>query len=193
MIDLTQEIVRELLDYNPDTGALTWKERDQKWFNEERHCKAWNNRLANNPALSRVDRNGYLNGEMFGRFYLSHRIIWLWMTGQWPNIIDHINGVTNDNKWHNLRNVDAHENCKNRRRSKTNTSGVTGVYLAFNGCSWVADIRDYLKVRRRWYFKTKEEAILRRKAAEILFGYHPNHGTPSPVRPPRTAANCPRP
>jgi len=27
--------VRELLDYGPETGLLTWKWRDQTWFNSE--------------------------------------------------------------------------------------------------------------------------------------------------------------
>ena len=31
-MELTAEIARELLTYNPDTGKLFWKERSPKYF-----------------------------------------------------------------------------------------------------------------------------------------------------------------
>ena len=36
---ITAEIVRELLDYDPDTGLFTWKWRERKWF--ARECDFW--------------------------------------------------------------------------------------------------------------------------------------------------------
>lgn len=32
---LTQEIVRELLDYDPETGIMRWKARAIEWFSVE--------------------------------------------------------------------------------------------------------------------------------------------------------------
>ena len=36
------EFVREILDYNPSTGVLTWKVRDHKWS----HATHFNSRFA---------------------------------------------------------------------------------------------------------------------------------------------------
>lgn len=60
---LTQQIVRELLEYNPRTGKLTWKKRSRKWFrstswrdgshfqSSELRCAQWNKRWAGKRAL----------------------------------------------------------------------------------------------------------------------------------------------
>jgi len=51
-----------------------------------------------------------------GRFKtkLAHRVAFLLMTGAWPNgLVDPINGVRNDNRWCNLRDVSAKENVAN--------------------------------------------------------------------------------
>jgi len=39
--DLAVDIIRELLNYNSETGVFTWKNRDRKWFKTDRSWKIW--------------------------------------------------------------------------------------------------------------------------------------------------------
>jgi hypothetical protein len=54
LIELNQEVVRELLDYFPETGELIWKRRARKWFVSDGSWKSWNAKNAGKPALSSV-------------------------------------------------------------------------------------------------------------------------------------------
>jgi hypothetical protein len=96
--DITQDVVRELLDYNPDTGRLTWKVRDRKWFPRDSDWKRWNTCFAGKSLGAKStgsSRTFYLSGRirMFRRTFSAHRLIYLWMTGSFPHQeIDHING-----------------------------------------------------------------------------------------------------
>ena len=106
--------------------------------------------------------------------FLLHRLIWIYHFGEIPDglQIDHINHNRTDNDICNLRLVTHKENLKNQKIRKDNKTGITGI-------SW--DGRD-----KRWFskigkihlgsFKNLEDAIKVRKEAEILHGYHPNHG-----------------
>ncbi|ENW3470935.1 HNH endonuclease, partial [Neisseria gonorrhoeae] len=39
---LTQEVLKELLRYDDNTGKLYWAERPRKYFNSGLHYKSWN-------------------------------------------------------------------------------------------------------------------------------------------------------
>lgn len=161
---ITVELVKECFSYNPMTGSLIWnirKDRDQ----------SWNSRYANKEALNAKNGRGYLSGTIHGKPYRKHRIIWLWMTGEHPKYIDHINHDKTDNRWCNLRNVSKQENEKNIPMHKSNTSGVTGVFFDKTRNKWVGRCN---KIQKR--FNNFEDAVSHRKELEILFGYHPNHG-----------------
>jgi hypothetical protein len=66
---------------------------------------------------------------VLGRSYRSHRLAWLYITGDWPRAVDHINGNRCDNRWENLREVDNKTNTENARhaRSSNRSCGVLGV------------------------------------------------------------------
>lgn len=177
---VTSFIANELLSYNNDTGICTWKTRDSRWFNQSNiggvdgNVARWNKKFSG-KELSKVSKSGYITVGIFNRSYEIHRIIWLMMTGEWPNVIDHINGDRSDNRWENLRNVDTKENAKNSRKSSNNTSGVTGVSKHSCG-KWRAEITDNGKYVYLGIYNNFSDAVNVRKEAEKAFGYHENHG-----------------
>lgn len=182
-IKLTQEIVRELLDYNPDTGLFFWKKRSPKWFNcgkinPKSKALWWNNQHEGARALQFPDksRGGYLRGAILGHKYCAHQIAFLYMTGDWPKVVDHINGIRDDNRWCNLRNGTYGENAKNAKLRKDNKTGFAGIYFSRSENKLKVYIRSENK---QIHLKTTAcigEAIRIRRQAEIEHGFHPNHG-----------------
>jgi len=125
---LTAEIVRELLDYNLETGIFIWKERDPKWFIRDHDCKRWNRKNAGKQAFTCVSSDGYLSGSIFRIGVLAHQVAFLWVTGHWPKPeIDHINRVRTDNRFCNLREATVFQNSQNR--NLPNRTGTIGVSL----------------------------------------------------------------
>lgn len=111
---MTQEELRELLNYDPDTGVFTRK-------------------VARGPARSGAvvgyaRRDGYLAIKVNYNLYLAHRLAFLYMEGEFPpEMCDHINGCKADNRWVNLRHATRAENCQNSATRSDNTSRVKGV------------------------------------------------------------------
>jgi hypothetical protein len=127
-------------------------------------------------AITAETPQGYVRVQFAGGTWPAHRLIWKMQTGEEPSILDHINGVRNDNRWVNLRSVSDRENSQNRAISTLNTSGVTGVHWHKVNKKWTARI----KIKGRWLhiggFHDFDEAVNARKAAERKYGFHPNHG-----------------
>ena len=147
--DVTAELVRELFEYVPETGALTRKVRTAQSVRVgDRADKPWKPGC-NDECLRVTIKNGK---------FLAHRIVWLHQTGNWPeNSIDHINGNRMDNRIENLRDVPHAVNMQNRRTpSKRSKSGVQGVSRI--GKKWRASITVNWKVRRLGMFDTPEAA-----------------------------------
>lgn len=179
---LTITELRELLDYNPLTGTLTWKTRGPHLFrgsqqSPEHSAKIWNARHAGKPALATLNADGYPHGAIFGETYSAHTVCWALHHGAWPvHGIDHENGNRSDNRATNLRDVPGAVNSKNQRRNRRNTSGITGVHLHRRTGKWVASIKADGKMKNLGYFVTKEAAAEARQQANQRYGYHANHG-----------------
>jgi hypothetical protein len=181
-ITLTQAIVHELLEYEPETGALIWNWRARKWFKTDRSWNTWNTRYAGTPALASVNPvHGHLCGAIFNKSYEAHRVIWLYMTARWPDPeVDHDNQNPADNRWNNLREVTRQLNMKNQRLPRTNKTGYVGVTLRKTltlGVRYRAYITVDGKERHLGYFGTKEEATAARMAASEKYGYSDRHGS----------------
>jgi len=186
-IKITQDIVKELMNYDPDTGRVTWKERSLKYFTHGKipnlsHA-VWNKRYANKNAgnlyISEDGLKYYLTRitlKGISKSYRTHRLIWLLMTGSMPNgDIDHIDHNGLNNKWENLRDATKYQNQQNASKRKDNASGMTGVHYNKNNNKWIASISVYKK-RLTKYFNTFDDAAKQRKLWNKEFGFHKNHG-----------------
>ncbi|MGA1853055.1 HNH endonuclease signature motif containing protein [Sphingobium sp. HT1-2] len=176
------DILRALLDYDPDTGVLTWLPRPASMFAEKRtsavtKAKAWNAQFAGKPALCSPTIDGYLKGGLLGRHVLAHRVAWVIFWGQEPEEIDHENGNRAQNNIDNLRDVTCSENNRNRATPSTNKSGHLGVCWSSEMGKWLAYIRaEAGRIKHLGYFTELEHAVEARADAALAHGYHRNHG-----------------
>jgi len=146
------EVLRGLLDYDPKSGVLTWKHRQDA-------RPQWNAKCAGKIAGSLNKSIGYVTLRIFDKAYYAHRVAYALMTGEWPkNGIDHINGDRKDNRWDNLRPANQSQNMMNRRKSAKNSTGYKGVCYDKTHKVYVADIRANGKSIRIGRYATPEEA-----------------------------------
>jgi hypothetical protein len=152
---ITQERLKSLLTYDPDTGEFRWAV-DQ------------GSRGKLGDVAGTFTAKGYRYIRIARRGYMAHRLAWLYMTGNWPAAqVDHINRLKHDNRWVNLRAATNVENAQNQPVRCTNRSGVTGVHYYPRYKKWCASIRANRKRVFLGYFDKKDDAVAARKAAEI--------------------------
>lgn len=180
MIELTQDLLREIFSYDAKTGVLSHKDRPRWMFKNgyndgETSWKTWNSKHAGQD-VSNCGSGGYLRVNIGGNRYFAHRLIWVITHGEWPDEIDHINGDRADNRLCNLRAVNRQENLRNLARRSDNTSGYTGVSYSKRDGVFIAYITldGHTKVIGR--FATAEQAAEARAKAQDKAGFHPNHG-----------------
>lgn len=161
---LTAEELKKYLDYNPETGIFIWK-------------KVPSNRVKINTEAGWIRADGYRLIKLFKITYPAHHLAWFYIYGKLPeDQIDHINGIPNDNRIVNLREVTNFENGKNQKLRKNNTSGVMGVHYIKPNRKWSAYIDIKYKRKGLGYYDDKWDAICARKSAEKKYGFHENHG-----------------
>jgi hypothetical protein len=144
--NLTAEELRSLLDYDPATGVFLWRTTRQGV------------RLTRKLLAGSLDRHdGYRNIRVNHTVYRAARLAWLYVYGHWPSdLVDHINGVRDDDRIENLREASNTENQHNAKRSARNKTGFKGVFL-WNG-KYRANIRVNGKRIFLGAFVTGEEA-----------------------------------
>jgi hypothetical protein len=172
---MDQETLKSLVRYEPATGKLFWKERTAKFAKSKRMADSWNSRWAG-KEVGTDNGNGYLVTNVLGKKYYVHRLVWLLNFGEWPEHIDHENGQTKDNRLTNLRSVTNATNRKNCALSKTNRSGIVGVTWKSGRDCWRVNITYKRKQIFLGHTKDLDEARRIREAANIKYGFHPNHG-----------------
>lgn len=167
---VTSQMLCEMLVYDPETGRLVWKTRARQWFKSDRDWRWWNKRFAGKDAFTAIDNKGYAFGRVCDTPFLAHRVAWAVHHGKWPNgQIDHINGHRSDNRIINLRDVPSAENNRNRKISKRNLSGATGVRRSRS--RWRAEICVDGNTINLGTHDSFEEAVAARRIAEQAHGF----------------------
>jgi len=169
---LTEEKLKKLLHYNPDTGVFTWRKRtgannmgfNKKYADKEAGTISYSNEIKRRNIGITIDKKIQI--------YFAHRLAFLYMDGRWPKcIVTHINGKSLDNRWFNLKDVARRQTQKNIKLSKRNKSGHQGVHWNKSHSKWRVTIgRKYIGS-----FKDLDDAIDARRKAE-KHGYRDSGG-----------------
>lgn len=121
MVQITVEEIRSLFAYR--NGELVGNESTLR-------RKESNSRVVG-KSLGTLTKSGHLtvNFKLHGVRYrkLVHHVIWFMHYNYWPEMIDHINRIPNDNRIENLREADKRVNSINRGSPANNTSGFRGI------------------------------------------------------------------
>jgi len=142
---LTQKRLKEVLHYDPETGLF-------------RRALKTSNRVKVGEIAGTENAYGYLVICVEGKLHQAQRLAWLYMTGEWPEFIDHKNGHRADNRWSNLRDCTRLQNQANMKKPSHNTSGLKGVSLHSEAQKWRAKIQVNKKTIHLGLFATKRQA-----------------------------------
>lgn len=158
----TQARLTEVLAYDEATGVFVWRKK--------------RGRQAAGSVAGSPHNAGYWSIRVDGRPFLAHRLAWLYVRGDWPTEIDHINGDRSDNRIANLRQVTRQQNCRNAAMRSHNKTGVNGVayYPRHRRFRVIMSVDG--KSRYLGSFKTLEEATAVRKSADAGIPFSDRHG-----------------
>lgn len=141
------ERVAALLDYEPATGVFRWRVSSSR-----RHTLA-------GAIAGGLSVHGYRGIRIDGVRYRANRLAWLLMTGKWPDhIVDHANGIRDDDRWENLRAATKSQNNANSRLKGNNRSGYKGVVFRPGMGKWTAQITKGGRHTHLGTFSTPEAA-----------------------------------
>ena len=161
---ITQQELKELLHYNPETGIFTWKVSTAR-------------RVSSGDVAVTKRKDGYIQIKLNNELILSHRLIWIYMYGYLPKYIDHINGQRDDNRIINIREVSNQQNSLNSKISKNNTSGIKGVYWDKSRNKWT--VRLAIDGKGKFFRRFDDIDLAKLVIEEVRNKYHgkyANHG-----------------
>ena len=138
-----QRELKELFVYHPDSG----------WFTNK-HSRG---------RAKAGERAGAETGHGYRRIIIDyvkhyeHHLAWLYVYGEYPDEIDHVNGVRNDNRIVNLRLCTRSQNNFNSHRP-TGESGLRGAYLDKRSLKWYSKIQLGGQVKFLGNYNSAEDA-----------------------------------
>lgn len=154
---ITQERLKELLHYDPDTGIFI-----------NRTTRSSN--CVKGRTSGTYDKHGYRTISLDHINYKAHRLAWLYVNGEFPKKgLDHKNTIKDDNRIDNLREANQSENGANNNIYKNNKSGYKGVFFEKFTQRWKAALTKNGKSYNLGRYDTPEEAHEAYKKAALEY------------------------
>jgi hypothetical protein len=145
---LSQADVKQLFDYDPLTGELTWRIRAANNVFAGQRAGVEDYQTNGNPRRRQV--------RIANVSYNEAHIIWVWMTGAWPRSkIDHADLNPFNNSWSNLRKATTGQNTANGRNRRLGRLKWT--YLQSSG-RYQAQVRSKGTIHCLGSYDTEQEA-----------------------------------
>lgn len=136
-----------MMKYDPITGLLT------------RLTTSRNGKFVAGSQVGWLNQSGYLETKIDGIHYKCHRLVWFYVTGEWPlHLIDHRNNDRSDNRWDNFRLADTQENAVNQSRRIDSPFYMKGVSFLKSEGRFRARISINKKSVFLGYFNNAQEA-----------------------------------
>lgn len=121
---LTAERLRELINYDPDTGIFTWR--------------IGRPGASKGSVCGRISHLGYREICVDRKLYRACRLAVLYMTGRFPDgLVDHVNRQRSDDRWENLRPCTQRQNMANC----VARNGIKGISWDNQRGRWLAQAR----------------------------------------------------
>lgn len=163
--ELTQDYLKSILHYNPETGVFTWLKR-----------LSMNTKVMG--VAGTINTDGYARVVISGRAHPAHRLAWLYIYNHFPKTqIDHINLNKSDNSINNLRLASASNNQRNKGLMKSNKSGYKNVSWCTRAKKWKVGLKVNRKSIHFGYFSDIQDANTAAiNARNLMHGEFSNHG-----------------
>jgi hypothetical protein len=142
-IMITQDELKAILDYNPITGHFT---------NRCNRGPVYKGFRAGSPS-----GHGYRKINLGKKRYYEHHLAWLFVFGEWPDEIDHIDRNGSNNAISNLRKATRSQNCCNSA-TRQSLAGLRGAYLDKRVNRWYSHIQMDGEYRHLGMFENAEQA-----------------------------------
>ena len=105
---LNPEDVHKVIDYDPNTGKMYWRNRPSSWFSNNKKKnrveaqRRWDKDRAGREIIGKIARNGTLMINILGRSYNSTELACAHKLKRWPTALRYANRKKYDNRWINI-------------------------------------------------------------------------------------------
>lgn len=138
IVKVTRDDLLKVVNYDPETGIIT------------RISGRFSGKIVNH-----TNSKGYIRANFLGRLMLAHVVAWIITYGKYPDgEIDHANGIRNDNRIINLRDVTHQQNMWNSKP----IAKLKGAHLNANNGKYYAHIRHDGVLRTIGVFENEKDA-----------------------------------